>query len=62
VTVVLAESSDKVIQNLKQCDLLESVGGEAYARQCVEDVVEHIESEKEEGGRKGGTATPEAVV
>ena len=58
----MAECSDKVIQNLKQCDLLESVGGEAYARQCLEDVVEHIESEKGKGDREGGAAMPATMV
>lgn len=58
----MAECSDKVIHNLKQCDLLESMGGETYARQCLEDVVEHIEKEKAEGGKDAGAAMPAAGV
>ena len=58
----MAECSDNVIQNLKQCDLLQSVGGEAYARQCLEDVVEHIENEKEKEERGKGAVMPATMV
>lgn len=42
--------------------MLESVGGEAYARQCLEDLVEHIEKEKEKGDMEGPAAMPVAMV
>lgn len=58
----MAECSDKIIQNLRQCDLLQSVGGEAYARQCLEDVVEHIEKEKEKGDMEVRAEMPAVIV
>ncbi len=52
VRLVLAECSDAVLRNLEASDLLKDVGGDS-ARACLEDVVEEILKEKEQGGDAG---------